>query len=595
MFTHKKHLYRILTILVLLGTFHLAMTTGIPTVFADPPVDPAIGMNQAHQSFMEILSMITTFMQILLLIILNLLGYLLQGDFFNDSNMMNSLNQIWILSRNIMNVIFAILLIGVAFYTIITAKSEMIKSKWSQFVLAVVFVNFSWFFPRVIIDVANVVTATVYSIPNMLPDKTCMTFGDKPGDPLKKCRIITDMKILPGNPFAQETWKNACRAKPGLNPDCESCNALACIRKEDYPGINIGAAHAMINGMAVSFIHIDALTQIPPDVFGLPAAAGGAMANFETTLKIMINIMMVFIVQVGVVLPLIGLGVGLFIRILILWVTIAFMPFTFLGLVINGKLGTNIFGFETDIWKEFINAAFLPAVVGIPFVIGFIMLKTVAKIPSPAGFPQDWGIPMINGVGSWWAFLWMMAAVAIIYTGAFAALRRSAITGKITDRIKAFGDSTFGAVAQLPLLTPLPLPAGSKSEIKNLGGLLHAPGKIGQQIRLRARGDDPNAEPVRVAGADRAQVNESNVKAKENTDNIIRAINGLSLAGIGTKEFTANLNLLQSRVGGDNLGTAEMLSKFRDIVKTKPDVPDELKRKLADIEAIVAKAGGRPT
>ncbi len=574
MFTNKKPLLRALTLVILLGAFHLAITTGIPTAFA------AENGVELQKAFMTALSMITTFMQVLLLVILDMVGYLMRGDFFANGNMMNALNSIWKLSRNIMNIIFALMLIGVAFYTIITAKAELIKGKWAQFVIAVVLVNFSWFFPRVIIDVANVLTATVYSVPGMLGVVTCQNFEGE------KCKVIVKIRILPSLEQVQEFIENECGGDTS-STDCKCIEGIGCYRKADHDSgeaNNMNVAHATLNGMATSFIHIEKLTQIPPEIFG-----GGGAGVFHDSLKIMINVMMVFFVQVGIILPIIALGVGLFIRILILWVTIAFMPFVFLGYVISGKLGTNIFGFETDLWKEFINAAFLPAVVAIPFVIGFIMLRTMATVPPPAGFNQDWGIPLIHGVKSWWGFLWLFAAVGIIYTGAFAALRRSAITGKITDKIKAFGDSAFGAALQLPLLTPLPMPIGGKPA--NLGTLVNAPKDVSNLIRVKARGGGMLGDGgARAPGVDDRFVNETNVKAKENTDNIIRALEGLKNSNFGTVGFKTSLEILQNQVGGKDLGAVGMLTKFKDIVKNDPNPNSPLRAQLQTIEDIVLKA-----
>ncbi len=583
MFTHKKLLIRALTLVVLLGTAHLAMTSGIPTAFADDPV--VANPVELQQAFMTVLSMITTFMQILLLIILDMLGYLLQGDFFSDAKMMSSLNSIWVLSRNIMNIIFALMLIGVAFYTIITAKAELIKSKFAQFVIAVVLVNFSWFFPRVIIDVANILTATVYSVPGMLGLGTCQNFEGT------KCRVIVKTLLLPSEQAVDDFIDVQCG---GLNnATCGCIRGIGCLRRADYDSPaaeSMNVAHATLNQMAVSFIHIDTLTQIPPEIFGGAVDRG----IFESSLKIMINVMMVFVVQIGIVLPIIALGAGLFIRIIILWVTIAFMPFVFLGYVITGKLGTNIFKFETDLWQEFINAAFLPAVVAIPFTIGFIMLRTMATVPPPPGFNQDWGIPMINGVGSWWGFLWLFAAVGIIYVGAFAALKRSAITAKFTEKIKAVGDMAFGAAVQLPLLTPLPVPIAG---VRNVGGLLNKPNQLAQQIKLSAKTGmplDAAALPARGAGAVASEVSDgavgSLIENRTNTQHIIEAIQklGTDATPAVIKEELAKFTTI---LGGEQMTSVQRLTQF----KQKVELNAELKAKINPdaIQKAIDKEMGR--
>lgn len=527
MFTQKTFLSRVLTVLILVGVCHLAIAIGIPTAYAQIP--PPSAQDVKKDEIIDIVSKLTTILQFALFMCLNFLEYLLQADYFNDGLMMRALNNIWVLSRNIMNVLFALMLIGVAFYTIITAKSEMIKNKFSQFLVAVILVNFSWFFPRVIIDIANVLTSTIYSVPGMLPFATCIQFDGQP------CKVIVSSKLLPNDAGDIANWRaaNNCGAPVADTCPCEGPE-LYCYKLADYNATigTRGLAHTMINGMAVSFVKFQTLPKLPDD-FAIGAGGGGTMRQFKDDLHIMMNIMTTLLVQVTMILPLVGLTVGLFIRIVILWITMAFMPFSFFGYVINGKLGTNVFGFEIDLWSEFIAAAFLPAMVAIPMVIGFIMLETVAKIPAPAGFPQDIGITLITGQGSWWGILWMFGALAIIWIGSFAALRRSKITGRITDKIKGFGDQIIGGVVKLPLLTPLPVGVGGKDKLgndisggKNFGTLFSDARNFGNNIGAKTgvSGTPGNGG----LGGLQNLFNPKNGTEDENTRKIVEAINNMA-------------------------------------------------------------------
>lgn len=422
---------------------------------------------------------INTFLHVLLLLLLKFASYFLQADFFNDPAMMSALYSIWQLSRDIMNIIFALMLIGVSFYVIITAKSDLIKEKMQQFVLAVILVNMSWFFPRVILDVANVLTATVYSIPNSLPSPDCLSIG--PAGTTVPCQVVVDVLIFPDN--ASEAQFRADNA--GATISC--IKTLECHATRDYNTAlgTMKASHAMLNGIAVSFARLTELNKIPTTIAGTgPLAVGQAV---QVSIQIAVNILMAFFVQIALVLPLLGLTLGLLIRIIVIWVTTAFMPFSFLGYVINGKLGTNVFGFETNIWDEFVNAALLPAKVGIPIVIGFIMLNSVARIslPNPGGLPINFTVPLLSGVNDWWALIWLFAAVGIIWKGSFDALAKSKITGQFTEKIRAFGQTVAGGVAQLPLLTPIPLPGLPNA---NLGTLVNGPRLAADAIRLSASG-----------------------------------------------------------------------------------------------------------
>jgi hypothetical protein len=536
---------------------------------------------------------INTFFQILLLMILDFLGYLLQADFFTNAAMNSALIEIWKLSRDIMNLIFALLLIGVAFYTIITGKSQYVKDKLMTFVIAVVLVNFSWFFPRVIIDVANVLTATIYSVPNMLPGFTCVTIDDTSGSVIP-CKVVTD-KLVFGTDSQQGTWQDDhCGTR--TDPNCPCQKGIGCYKKEPLAAVagTMAPAHAMINGIAVSFARVTELSQIPAGFLALGGSATtgqGVMVSFQ----VLMNIFMVFLIQLGVILPLLGLAVGFLIRILILWVTTVFMPFTFLGYLINGKLGTNVFGFEFDIWHEFINAAFLPAVVAIPMVIGFIMLSTSASIPAPGGGFSTWAVPIISGVKTWWALLWMFAAIIILWKGSFAALSKSKVIGGITEKIKGFGESIFRGAIQLPLLMPLPFP-GPGGMTMTPGKLLYGPKMMSEAIQLGARqgksfkdlkddafGLGGGAHAAGVASA----VKNINSDPVNNTQRIVNAINGLKGATTPA-DRDRHLGAIQTAMGHRQGQTSvQSLEYLKDIVQNSR-IPS-LTVNIADIETELNK------
>jgi hypothetical protein len=412
------------------------------------------------------ISAINTFMHILLLIALDFAGYFLQSDFFTNAKMMQALNTIWQLSRDIMNLIFALMLVGVAIYTIITAKSDLIKGKIAQFIIAVILVNFSWFFPRVILDISSVLTATIYNIPKMLPGWDCMALGDDGLTPVP-CKVIVAKKLF-GSENEQSTWKtnNGCLAGP--DPNCPCYQNVGCYKLVDYNAAQnqMVTSNLMLNGLAVSFARLTSLAKVPESIIVTAGAGVSPQQAVWTSFQTLMNVLITFIIQLCLVLPLIAMAVGFMIRLLIIWITTALMPFTFLGVVINGKPGTNVFGFETNIWSEFLVAAFLPAMVALPIVIGIIFLTaSVQTAPPDLVSNTDWSIPLINGVKNWWAMLWMLGAVMIIWMGSFAALSKSKYVGAVTGRIKAFGDSIAKGAMQLPLLAPIPLPGGGKASL----------------------------------------------------------------------------------------------------------------------------------
>ncbi|MDD5055141.1 MAG: hypothetical protein PHZ00_02630 [Candidatus Peribacteraceae bacterium] len=488
-----------------------------------------IGGQDGLRKIAETLSIMNTFLFAGLMIALNMMQFLMQTTFFNDARMMGALNTIWVLSRDLVNIAFALMLVGVAIYTIITADTKYVKEKLVHFVLAVILVNFSWFFPRVIIDVSNVLTATVFSVPQMLPGPFCRSMNSRTGV-AEECNVMVDSKIF-GDANEMNIW---CATAPPHAPPTTICyphpGFYAWKSQKISTAMNNGMApaHALMNGLVISFMKITSW----PEVASITSAVNaptGTSADFLAAMNILMTIMMTFVFQIAAILPIIGLAVGYLVRIVILWVCIAFMPFTFIGYAVKGTLTTQLFGFEMDIWKQFVTAAFLPATVGIPIVIGFIMMSSAAQVPMPGNFPQSIGIPLVGGVTTWWSLLWMIAAIGILWNGAFAALKRNDIVGKFTEPMRNLGNTVFKGAMQLPLLTPLPIPGMPAGT--NLGTLVNGPriaaGVIGaatsgrpmdkslfQQMGETFRGGGGNVDPIHAA--EKVQ--------KAQTDRIVEAL-----------------------------------------------------------------------
>ncbi len=522
------------------------------------------------QSILNYLSFANTVMHIITLMVLYFIQYLLQSDFFSNPAMMSAMNSIWQLSRDLMNIFFALSAIGVALYTIITAKKDFITDKIQNFVLAVVLVNLSWFFPRVIIDVSNILTATVYSIPQMMPQFTCMQFDNQAPGGMKPCSVLKDISIFPDN----EAEKNAFCAGYGTTVGSATCKctSIGCYVIQDFATArnSMGVGHLMINGLVVNFTKILTLPQIPQALAG-PGPLG-AKQSIMVALQFLMNVGITFIIQVAVLFPMIALVFGLLGRIIIIWITTAFMPLTFLGLVINGKLGTDVFGNDQDIWKEFMGAVFLPVFVAIPITVGFIMLTTVVRIPIPGNLPQTWNLPLISGIGSWWGLLWLVASIAILWKGAFAALSKQEITSGITDQIKGYGDALFSGAKSLPLLTPIPLPNGNTT---TLGKALNGPQALAQKIRSDALGGPlvqvPGKNGAPVAANDPNQINAIITKLKQgnaaDTTQIVNAINNLKTNPTQANANTIFTPAIKQQLQLDSTASAkDVLNRLKAIV-----------------------------
>lgn len=99
--------------------------------------------------------------------ILMLIGSLMDNDLIFGVGAGDKLREIWVVIRNLVNIIFVFILLVIAFYNVTGLGGEgnmALKTILPKFVIALVAVNFSFFACKVILDAANVVTIAVYDI-----------------------------------------------------------------------------------------------------------------------------------------------------------------------------------------------------------------------------------------------------------------------------------------------------------------------------------------------------------------------------------------------------------------------------------------------
>lgn len=568
-----------------------------PTAFAETAGQVDSGsLGSVTLELVNALSILVSILHVLLLLSLKMASFLLSSNFFLEPNMMSVLKNIWLLSRDIVNIVFALMLIGVAFMTILKGDSSMVKEKIAHFVMAVILVNFSWFFPRVIIDVSSVLTATVYSIPNMLPQYTCQYKDDEPGAVLQECRALADFELFPDAAKVTQFYEeNGCNknGKDDINKGrCHCDEGIACWRTDTISNVKrrFGGSHAMLSGLAISFGKITTLPQVPK------ADVGRALATPTNgpsrTLQMLINIFFAILIQVFVTFPIIALTLGLIVRIVIMWVTIAFMPFAFLGMAISGKPSTEIFGNKTDVFKEFVKAAFMPAVVAIPLVIGMIMISSTSTI-APPNIGATLNLPIVSGVKTWWALMWIVAACMIIWHGTFGALKESgAIIGGIADKVKGVGGSLGNAVVRLPGFLPAPIPgAGAKGDNRNIGSYFDSlKSSLSNPVSFRARINTPggaSAEGLKIENGIKVGIAGSNDKLTEMNRILTRISSATDRAGVDT-----NMADLKAKLGVDpSMKHTELIRELQRIKATPAggiDVSD-LNAATANLEAAAAK------
>ena len=403
---------------------------------------------------------ITTAMEVLAFLIFTFLQALLDPLFILEVNETGALQNIWQYSRDIVNVIFAFLLIFAGIYTVVTGQKELVQQKYKKYILAVILVNFSWFFPRVILDTANVLTATIYELPAGLAARSdtavCRTYDDKP------CRVITDMLWGPDD----------CKDPPD---GYISKYGILCYKTGPWRA-DTNTSYGMLNGLVVNYGMLPDLTRVLNP--GKSSTATTTEDRLMELLTFLIHIIFVFVIMTMLFLPLAAMLVVFLIRIPIMWFTIAFMPFMFVGFVIGDKMGQ----FNTmKIFEHYVKAAFLPTVIAVPFSVGFMIITEFMnttkdcekmKVINAAGFCKDTG-PFLIHIDTFWKLLIMLMTLIVIWAGFWMALKIDDIYVNATSGIKSFGETLGKTALKLPFSVPfIPVGNGQKASILGVDDIL---------------------------------------------------------------------------------------------------------------------------
>ncbi len=535
----------------------------------------------------EVVTWCLTAMNLLTWMLFGILTYLLDPRFMfgltgNGQNtaFMDMLNEIWQLSRDISNIAFAVILVGAAVQMSVMAKKDYIAEHAKKFVLVVILVNFSWFIPRVVLDIANIATATIFGIPSLVGQNAgdacsytsaykgseCIDNGD--GTFTCSCIVITNMKVFVDN------WKQLD------GTDGWSCvgQALFCYKSEKYTPGSVSNFSAVLNGLIINHGRLRELGQVPKSLKG--------SNKISELIVFVVRELILVVFHVALLFPLLAMTVAFLIRIPTLWITMAFMPFYCLGLILPDKIKEYTDGALDDILKNFIKAAFLPAIVAIPLSIGYIMINAGSKLPSSASQVK---IALFPGITNLWELLWMCMSLGVLWVGVFKALSTAGgVIETSSSAIKSVGESTgMNALRSVPV----PVPGGGgtvggvwnkiKDNLKDgIGSNANVP-KVPDTVRS---GDTAKAAKKFAAGKD-ADVGKLTTAVKDLTKHInsgnkteatksLKDINDLSgSAVVGKKDAAADLQkLLDGMVkekGGTPTSEMKDLKNAIDALKTK--------------------------
>lgn len=402
--------------------------------------------------------------------ILMLIGGLLDNSLIFDGKMGETLLQIWVQVRNIVNIIFVVILVLIALYNVLglgengpeQLKPLELKQALPKFVIALIVVNFSYIGMKVALDFTNVMTTAVFALPSQVVASS-KNFQDFQAE---NEQIICE----PDAPFYGLFCKSEKQEIEGQPPTFSrkfNDRGRAWFAQLDRSNLAVT--------MAMQFGQLPYANRIQDSVEGI----------FQLTFNIIFNLVLFIVYAISFIV----LFIVLVARLPVLWLGIALSPLAALTLAfppIKGLIG----GEGGDFGKKFVKHAIAPLVIGVSLAIGYIMVSAMKS--DPGVHNGDFAVSLldidpnalITRIDDLQEVLMAAATIAVVWMGVFAAAKDTIAEG-VTNTIKERAQDVGKFVAKLPMYAQV-IPY-KKGKGVGLGNILASAERIGQETMQKLR------------------------------------------------------------------------------------------------------------
>ncbi len=383
-----------------------------------------------------------------------LIGNLLQGDLIFGGPMESTLLKVWVNVRNIVNILFALLLVGIALYNVVGGFKQdfHLKEVMPKFIIGLILVNFTFLGIKAALDGINVIATGIFALPRAIGYELNREIIED-----RFCRALytNDNKV-----YAPPAGKDGLCTAAGAGEKAHLKSSVDSNGKPIDNGMdninnyfdNINARNVAVV-LAINFQNIDLINDV----------SSGLSKGQEASIKnLVVNVILSVLLYVVYGSAFIALFIVLLVRVIVLWVLVVLSPLVAFMWVLPGELKSMMSGGE-DIKQQFVKHAIVPIPVAISLAIGTILLDALKNTKFP-----DWSLNQTtsgvqfftSGISSFQELIAAVACVAFIWTAVFDAMKDTKAAG-ITNGIKDWVGGMGKSIAKLPLMTPMfPLDAG---------------------------------------------------------------------------------------------------------------------------------------
>ena len=388
--------------------------------------------------FSDLLSVVLKMLNYLLWPILMMIGALMDNSIIFGGGMEDRLLQIWSQIRNIVNLLFVVILVGMALYNVLGIGEEgnyTIKKILPKFIIALIVVNFTFIGSKVILDAANVATNAVFALPNSVEEEFNLTRIDQLEEAV--CGHLEDAGAYGSSINLQGEGEYSM---------CADDNTFTTNARQFFQRLssnNIALVMAVNLGQIHEGIKVSELVKQEPSITNLT-----------------INILFSIIIYIVYAISFIALFIVLLVRVVVLWLIIALSPFAAVAIVLP-DLASSTGNFNLK--EEFIKHLTAPIIIGFGMTVGYLMLDAYHATTGNA-LGIQLGEQFANGFSGMSTLQQLMigiGTVAIVWVVTFQAANNTmarGITATMESTLKRVGTN----IAQLPLTVPIiPVPNGT--------------------------------------------------------------------------------------------------------------------------------------
>jgi hypothetical protein len=475
--------------------------------------------NAANAQFLNTAAFLTSLQKFLnraLWPVLMMIGGLLDNDLLFGNGMEEQLREIWIPIRNLVNILFVLVLVGIALYNVLGIGEESgsysIKTILPQIIVGIIAVNFSFLAMKVVLDGVNVLTASVFALPGQVSESLGTLVKDEPTkEDIKRidafCRSTNGLDVsskdyanLKDRQIRDKQLERVTRTVAyehnidGVNPSSNPGRVSALIdvhpdkvellaeRDERYRKLlchgrglstqgtiflkkynSSNAAFAMALNMGEIVFYKD---------LGL---------DTENIEKILINTLFSVVLYFTYVTAFIAMFIVLLARIVVMWVVVALSPVVILAYA-SSSLSDKVTQLG-ELKTQFSKHLLAPLIMAVFMSIGWIMLNAL-KGNQPQGtlsLDPTLGLP-VNGLSSLHDVMVSVGTIAVVWAGVFSAAEGTVAHGIVDSmKQKLVGGAKWLAMKPIKHMPIIPMKVGGTDRV-SIGDLGYAvQQKINQQ------------------------------------------------------------------------------------------------------------------